>query len=60
VGMGIGSSVPSLGVVGALNSAPVSNTVPEAGPTAALLGMTFLSLGLLQRKFQGLQAGKQV
>jgi hypothetical protein len=51
IGMGVGPSVPSLSVVGAMNSAPKIQSVPDAGFTAALLGAAFLGLGLIKRKF---------
>ena len=51
IGMGIGSSVPSLTVVGALHSAPVNQSVPDAGSTISMLGAAFVGLGLLKRKF---------
>lgn len=53
VGMDIvggSGTVPSLGVVGALNSADVTSGVPDAGSTISLLGMAFLGLGALKRK----------
>lgn len=52
VGMGIdnGVTVPSLGVAGALNSAPQNGTVPDGGTTISLLGMVCLALGALKRK----------
>ena len=52
VGMGIdnGGSVPSLGVAGALNSAPQNGTVPDGGATISLLSMACLALGALKRK----------
>jgi hypothetical protein len=51
IGMGIGPNLPALSVVGALNSAPVNQSVPDAGSTISMLGMAFLGLGLLKRKF---------
>jgi len=50
IGMGIGSSVPSLSVVGALNSAPAGRAVPDAGSTVSMLGLGFLAFGLLKKK----------
>ena len=46
---GSGGTVPSLGVVGALNSSPVNQSVPDAGSTISLLGMAFLGFGVFRR-----------
>ena len=43
-------TVPSLGVIGALNSAATVPSVPDAGSTISLLGMALLGLGALKRK----------
>ena len=51
IGMGVGPSVPSLSVAGALNTAPVGPaSLPDAGATITMLGMAFVGLGLLKRK----------
>ena len=52
IGMGILPNLPTLGVAGALNSAPVqTQAVPDAGSTLSLLGAALVGLGLLKRKF---------
>jgi len=51
IGMDIqggGGTVPSLGVIGALNSADLTAAVPDAGSTISLLGMAFLGLGMFK------------
>jgi len=52
IGMGILPNLPTLGVVGALNSTPVqTQAVPDAGSTLSMLGAALAGLGLLKRKF---------
>ena len=46
------SGVPTLSVAGALNSAPVTPSVPDAGSTISLLITALLCCGWLKRKFQ--------
>ena len=47
-----GTTLPSLSVAAALNSAAVTPSVPDAGSTFSLLSATLLFCGLLKRKFQ--------
>ena len=54
IGMDIKDSsggVPSLSVAGALNSATVTPSVPDAGSTLSLLSTALLCCGWLRRKF---------